>query len=95
LSYEEALTLYRGLARVNPRTYLPYVAGTLINLSVFYQKFVSNKELSLQYVEETIDILIQFREIPYIQNYLQKAFAVLRDWDIDPEEYMQKKLGGE
>jgi tetratricopeptide (TPR) repeat protein len=90
-NYEEALQIRRELARVNPKTYLPNLALTLINLAVFFLNFVPNKELSLQYVEEAIDILIPFREIPYIQNYLQNAFAVLRDWGIDPEEYMQKK----
>ncbi|MGF1521950.1 MAG: hypothetical protein ACFBSF_06475 [Leptolyngbyaceae cyanobacterium] len=34
-NYEEALQIYRTLAEANPRTYLPDVAMTLINLSIF------------------------------------------------------------
>ncbi len=35
--YEEALQIYRGLAAVNPQTYLSYVAITLNNLAVLHR----------------------------------------------------------
>ncbi len=34
--YDEALQIYRNLAKVNPQTYLPDVANTLNNLGLFY-----------------------------------------------------------
>ena len=36
--YNEALGIYRKLAKENPDSYLPYVAGTLNNLAVLHNK---------------------------------------------------------
>ena len=36
--YEEALKIYRDLAKKNGQTYLPYVAGTLNNLAIFIKQ---------------------------------------------------------
>jgi tetratricopeptide (TPR) repeat protein len=90
--YIEALEIYQRLAVDTPQAYLPNVAITLINLSVFYQDSVPVKELSMQYLEEALEILTSFREIPYVQNYLQRAFQTLQAWGINPDEYWQQKI---
>jgi tetratricopeptide (TPR) repeat protein len=91
-SYEEALSIYRSLAAENPQTYIPNVGVTLKNMAVFYQDDKVDKELSMQYVDEAITILLPFQEIGYIQNYLQRAFLVLQDWNIDVETYLHEKF---
>jgi len=91
-SYQEALQIYRKLAQVNPQTYLPYLAMSQINMSIYYQESKINKELSIQLVDEAVTNLLPFYEIPYIQNYLESAYYVLRDWNIDVEKYMEEKL---
>ena len=52
--YEEALETYRNLAAENPSTYLPYVAMTLVNLSIFYLQAQPNREQSITLAEEVI-----------------------------------------
>ena len=89
--YEEALAIYRKLAEVNPQTYLPDVGMTQINMSIFYQESKINKELSIQLVDEAVTNLLPFSQIPYIQNYLGVAFNVLKDWDVDVKEFLEKK----
>ena len=37
-AYQEALAIYRQLARDNPQNYLLYVAGTLNNLGILYRR---------------------------------------------------------
>ena len=87
-NYQEALTIRRNLAKDNPQSYLPYVAITLINMSIFYQEAQINKEKSLKLVDEAIKYLLPLREIAYSQNHLGVALNVLKDWDIDVEVYL-------
>ncbi len=90
--YNEALQIKRELAKANPQTYLPNVAITLINMSIFYKKAKVNKELSIELVDKAITILLPFANIPYIQNYLKGALAILKNWGIDTEKYLKQKL---
>ena len=90
--YDEALEIQRKLARVNPQTYLPYVAQTLINLSIYYLSNQANKNKSLELVDEAIDILFPYAHVPYIQNYLKTAFWVINALGIDVESYSQEKV---
>jgi tetratricopeptide (TPR) repeat protein len=55
--YQEALNVYRELARSNPQTYLPYVAEMLINLGIFYLQSVPDKAKSLDFLAEALRIL--------------------------------------
>jgi tetratricopeptide (TPR) repeat protein len=55
LEYEEALEIYRELAKVNPSTYLPYVAGTLNNLANLHSDQNNYEEALLEY-EEALEI---------------------------------------
>ncbi|MEL7523489.1 MAG: tetratricopeptide repeat protein, partial [Cyanobacteria bacterium J06553_1] len=59
--YEEALRIYRELAEENPRTYLPYVAGTLNNLAIL-QSAQNNYELAAQSNEEALLIRRELAE---------------------------------
>ncbi|MBC8754985.1 tetratricopeptide repeat protein [Kordia sp. YSTF-M3] len=88
----EALSIRKELAKDNPQTYIPDLAITKINLGIFYQDSKINKEKSIQFTDEAVSHLLPFKEIPYIQNYLEAAFTTLRKWDINVEEYWQNKL---
>ncbi|MCP4123653.1 MAG: tetratricopeptide repeat protein, partial [Bacteroidetes bacterium] len=57
--YEEALKIYRELAKENPRTYLPDVAMTLNNLAVL-QKAKNEFPQALEKYEEALKI---YREL--------------------------------
>jgi len=83
-SYKEALEIRRKLAQSNPQSYLPDVAMTLINLSIFYQKCQPDKDVSVQYAMEALKILTPFLgKAPYTQQYAQRARQVLQDWGVD------------
>ena len=80
-SYEEALKMYRELADENRDAYLPDVARTLVNLSMFYQDNVPNKELSLKYTQEAIEVLGKCNHTPSVQENLDKAKQVIATWN--------------
>ncbi|MBU6391865.1 MAG: tetratricopeptide repeat protein [Planctomycetes bacterium] len=91
-SYKEALEIRRKLAQSNPQTYLPNVAMTLINLSIFYQKGQPDKDVSVQYAMEALKILTPFLEgAPYTQQYAQRARQVLQDWGVDIEKVLAEE----
>jgi len=90
--YEEALQIRRELAKENPRTYLPDVAVTIINLSIFYLQSVSNKEKSISLAIEAVKILYPiYKQVPYLEGYLQKAIKILKNYDIDVDEILRIK----
>ena len=68
---------------------------TQINMSIFYQEAIINKELSISLACDAIDNLMPFSELPYIQNYFKVAFQVLNNWDIDVEKYLSQKYGSQ
>jgi tetratricopeptide (TPR) repeat protein len=83
-SYQEALTIYRELAAVNPQTYLPDVAMTLANLAMFYhQKSVRNKDLSVKYAKEVLSYRAALEHIPAARKYITDAEEVLRLWELE------------
>ena len=77
--YTEALAIRRDLAAENPRTYLPDVAMTLVNLSIFYLQANPNKARSVEMATEAINILQNFQHIPQCQQYTEVAFQVLKE----------------
>ncbi|MCC7210515.1 MAG: tetratricopeptide repeat protein [Candidatus Brocadia sp.] len=88
-SYREALEIYRKLAQANPQSYLPDVAMTLNNLSIFYQASQPDKETSIKYAMEALEILAPFLEkAPYTQRYAQSARQVLQGWGVDIEKML-------
>jgi len=78
LLYAEALQMYRTLAAANPRTYLPDVAMTLLNLSLFYLQAVPDQEQSIALATEVLDIAQQFPQVPIVQHYAKQASQVLQ-----------------
>ncbi|NUQ26308.1 MAG: tetratricopeptide repeat protein, partial [Saprospiraceae bacterium] len=91
--YEEALKIYRALAEVNPQAYLPDVAMTLVNFSIFYYSNMEDKEKSLYYSKEALRAALPFLEyLPSVQNYAKTAFQIIQAWGEDPEALMQQIL---
>jgi len=74
--YQEALQIRRELAVENPRSFLPDVAMTLLNLSLFYSQ--SQPEKSLPLAQEVLEIAQQFPDLPSIQKDAETARAVLQ-----------------
>ncbi len=69
-NFEEALRIERKLASENPKTYLPKVARTVINLSIFYLESMPNKEKSIALAIEAVEILLPvYEQMPYLENY--------------------------
>ncbi|NJO76516.1 MAG: hypothetical protein HC833_23890 [Leptolyngbyaceae cyanobacterium RM1_406_9] len=76
--YEGLLQNYRALAQENLRTYLPDVAMTLINLSIFYLQDIPDKEQSIALATEVLEIAQQFPQVPMVQRYAEIAIQVLQ-----------------
>ncbi|MDA0269142.1 MAG: tetratricopeptide repeat-containing protein, partial [Cyanobacteria bacterium] len=82
-SYREALQISRDLAAENPKAYLPDVATTLINLSIFYLQAQPDRDQSIALALEVLDIAQGFQEIPRVMNDAAKAVQVLQahNWE--------------
>ncbi len=76
--YHEALQIYRDLAQDHPSAFLPYVAMTLINLSIFYSESQPDEDKSIAMAQETIEIALQFRHLQIVQDYSAAAIQVLQ-----------------
>ena len=88
--YEEALAIRRKLAEANPDTYLPDVAMTLVNLSIYFRHAVAQREQSLEYVVEAVIILRPIVDrVPFTQRYLKNAMLVFENWELSNEEIEQ------
>lgn len=90
--YEEVLKIYRELSCTNLTLYQPDIAMTLINLGgVYYQPTVSDKEKSLECVKEALQILLPLvKNLPDAKNHVDIALQVIKDWGIDPEEFVKQ-----
>ena len=51
---------------------------TLINLSIFYLQVKPDPEKSLALAQEVLEIAQQFPDLPSVQQYTEKARAVLQ-----------------
>lgn len=81
--YEEALQIRRDLAAENPRTFLPDVAMTLINLSIFYLQAIPERDRSITLARESLEILQDFQDVPYLERYRETALWVLQSNKVD------------
>ncbi len=88
--YEEALKIRRALAKEHPATYLPDVAMTLINMSIFYLQSVPDKEKSVSLAIEVIKIGIEFQQIPIVQKYMETAIQILQANGVDLDELFKE-----
>ena len=88
--YEEALKINRKLAKINPNTYFSDVAMVLINLAVYFQDNVVQREKSLDFAIEALIILLPYIEkIPFTQEYYNDAWSVLLNWGLIDEEIVR------
>jgi tetratricopeptide (TPR) repeat protein len=91
--YEEALRIYRRLAEANPQTYLPYVAGTAMNLSLFYLQSLPDRERSLDYAREALAAALPFVErLPAAGNYARTTLQVVEKWEIDTKTFLEETI---
>jgi tetratricopeptide (TPR) repeat protein len=88
--YEEALQIRYSFAESNPQVYKIDIAQSNYNLAILYQDKLPNREKSIQYVLETIVILLEIADVViYIQKYLEFAMNILRGWNLNDEEIEQ------
>jgi len=90
--YFKALRIYESLVESNKRVYAPKLSNTQINLALYYQKFNINKSLSIEFIDNATTNLLSFAKISYFQNYLNRAFDILNNWDIDAGKYWNEKI---
>ena len=89
--YQESLSKRRELASDNPNVYLPDVAMTLTSLAVFYKESKPNKERSVAFAIESLNMLEPFLEkVLYTQQYAQIAVQVLIHWGLSMEEILKE-----
>jgi hypothetical protein len=81
--YAALLLEYRALAEDNPRTYLPDVAMTLINVSIFYLQAQPDQERSIALATEALNILVNFQNVPAFERYVFTAKQVLQANGVD------------
>ena len=79
-AYEEALKVYKKLAAANPQAYLPDVAMTLNNLAMFYQDDQPNKEVSLRYAHEAVEVLGKCNDTPEVRRLLEQDRRIIARW---------------
>ena len=73
-AFKEALKIQRELSNKNSKAYLPDVAYTLVCLSQFH---IYNKELSLKYAKEAIEICGKCNSTPFVEKQLDNAKLVI------------------
>ena len=90
-AYEEALQIRRDLANVNPQTYLPHVAMTTVNLSIFYLQNTPDQEKSLALAKEALQCSLPFIEgFPAAANYARAAMQIIETWGLDAQALLQE-----
>jgi len=89
----EALQIRENLVKEIPTVYLSEKAFTLINISVAFQKKPKKKNISLQYLDKAIEILIKFRNLVSVRKYFENVSKILSVWGIDSGDYIKKKWG--
>jgi tetratricopeptide (TPR) repeat protein len=86
-AYKEAASIRLIAARINPSVYLPEASCTLANLAFYFYEYVPNREESLEYALETIEILLPIvDEVPFTQQYFQTAVSVSKRWGLSAKD---------
>ena len=89
--YQEALGIHRRLAETNPQTYLPDVAMTAMNLSIFYLQASPDRERSLALAREALAAALPFEEmLPSAQNYVRITLQVVEAWGVDTKTFIEE-----
>ncbi|MDH5741845.1 MAG: hypothetical protein OEY77_16125, partial [Nitrospira sp.] len=94
--YEEALTIRRRLAEANPQTYLPDVAMSSTNLSIFYLQSMSDRERSLAHAREALVAALPFVEVlPAAENCARTTLQVVEAWGgLDTQTFIEEIMQG-
>lgn len=88
--FEESNQIYFELIEKNVQVYSPFLARNLGNLSLFYQDYIPQREKSIDYAIQSVNILLAYEEIvPFAQPFFQTAMAVLEHWNLTDEEIEQ------
>jgi hypothetical protein len=81
------------LADANPQTYLPNVAMTATNLSLFYQQSLPDRERSLDYAREAFAAALPFVEVlPAAENYARTTLQVVEAWEVDTKRFIEETI---
>lgn len=98
-AYKEAASIRLIAARINPAVYLPEASCTLSNLAYYFYKYVPNREESIEYALETIEIVLPILdEVPFTQQYCQTAVRVAKGWGLsakDLDRLLRKRAASE
>lgn len=76
-SWDEAVDLWKNLAVENPQAYLPCLAMTYVNITMYCQKDLHNIESAVQFASEAKRILSYCNPTPFVQQMFQKVDRVL------------------
>lgn len=86
-SFLESLNICRDLVVNDSKTHTPFLTSTLGNLAEFYYSCVSDKEKSVAYAVETIQLISPIvTQVPYTQKCLENALNVLKNWHYNDSE---------
>ncbi|CAF4659591.1 unnamed protein product [Rotaria sp. Silwood1] len=88
--YVEALNIYIKLAKTQPQVYSIRLANTLKNIAVLYKDSLLQKEKSLAYILEALQILQNWQHIPLGKEYTELCFEILKDWEINANDFMKE-----
>ena len=68
---------------------------TLINLGIFFQEDLPDREKSLECIAEALRIILPLQEkIPYLQKYAESAIVVVRNWGMDTDDFVRSLQDG-
>ena len=83
--------MYRRLAEANPQTYLPNVAMTAMNMSIFYLQAIPAREKSLDHCREALVAAMPFMEVlPAAQDYARTVLQVVEAWGLHGEIFWEE-----
>jgi len=86
-AYKQAASIRLIAARINPSVYLPEASCTLSNLAFYFYEYVPNREESLEYALETIEIVLPIMDdVPFTQQYFQTAVSVSKRWGLSARD---------
>jgi tetratricopeptide (TPR) repeat protein len=89
-SFEDAIEINYSLVKLNSEVYSPDLAGSLINISIFYQNIIKNRSASIKYAIEALLILRPFTEnIPYLISYYVNTLIILDNWGLSDKKIDQ------
>ncbi|MDN5753994.1 MAG: hypothetical protein L0H15_12110 [Nitrosospira sp.] len=87
------MEIHRRLAEANPQTYLPDVAMTAVNMSIFYLQAAPDREKSLGYAKETLVAALPFMEfVPAAKTSVSKALQVAGAWGLNREAFFEEAV---